>query len=103
MAIGRREPGSRCGTSVTRAIFVVGGGVLLSCGSQPAPAPAPKRAVPRDCQVFVDHFGPVAAQLLEVRLFTVGDAYLPVLRPSRDSARLDAVAARLERPPPPAP
>jgi hypothetical protein len=59
--------------------------------------------VPPDCQAFVNHFRPIAAQLLDVRVFAVGESYLPLLRPSRDAARVDAVAAFLERPAPPAP
>jgi hypothetical protein len=88
---------------MARPVLLLGSCALPSCGPPPAPVEAPKRVVPRDCQVFVDHFGPVASQLLDVRVFTVGDAYLPVLRPSRDAQRVDAIAGRLERPPPPAP
>jgi len=84
-------------------VLVLGVAVGLSCGSQPPPVEAPKRAVPQDCRAFVDHFGPMAAQLLDVRVFTAGDAYLPLLRPSRDAARVDAIAVQLDRPSPPAP
>lgn len=77
--------------------------LLAGCPSQQAQVEAPARAVSPDCQAFVDHFGPVAGQLLDVRTFAVGEAYLPLLRPSRDNARVDAIAAFLERPAPPAP
>jgi hypothetical protein len=76
---------------------------LTACAAQQAPAAAPPRAVPRDCQLFIDHFRPVASQLLEVRVFAAGEASLPLLRPSRDGALVDAIAAFLERPAPPAP
>jgi hypothetical protein len=91
------------GRSRAPAALLFGSWVFSSCASQPAPVQAPARAVPRDCQVFVDHFRPVATQLLEVRVFPVGEAYVPLLRPARDAARVEAFTAFLERPAPPTP
>jgi hypothetical protein len=76
---------------------------MAACSGQQTPVETPTRAVPADCQAFIDHFRPVAIQLFDVRVFAVGGAYLPLLRPSRDAARVDAIAAFLERPAPPAP
>jgi hypothetical protein len=86
-----------------RTALLAGSVAMAACSGQQAPVEAPTRAVPPDCQAFIDHFRPVAIQLLDVRVFAVGEAYLPLLRPSRDTARVDAIAAFLERPSPPAP
>jgi hypothetical protein len=91
------------GTNRWRTAQLLPCALLAACSSQQVPVEAPTRAVPPDCQAFVDHFRPVAVQLLDVRTFAHGEAYLPLLRPSRDTARVDAMAASLERPAPPAP
>ena len=86
-----------------RIALFSGAALLMACSSQQAPIEAPARAVSPDCRAFIDHFRAVATQLLDVRTFAVGEAYLPLLRPSRDTARVEAMAAFLERPAPPAP
>ena len=86
-----------------RTALLAGSVAMAACSGQQAPASAPTHAVPADCQAFIDHFRTVAIQLFDVRVFAVGEAYLPLLRPSRDAARVDAIAAFLERPAPPAP
>ena len=86
-----------------RTALLSGSVAMAACSGQQAAVEAPTRAVPADCQAFIDHFRPVALQLFDVRVFAVGEAYLPILRPSRDAARVDAIAAFLERPAPPAP
>jgi hypothetical protein len=91
------------GRDRTRTALLLGGVISAACSAQQAAIEAPTRAVPPDCRAFIDHFGPVAVQLLDVRVFAVGESYVPILRPSRDGARVDAIAAFLERPAPPAP
>ncbi len=77
--------------------------LVAGCSSQAPPPAAPIRAVPPDCQAFVDHFRPAAAQIIGVEVFTIGDIYLPLLLPSRDARRADELLGFLERPAPPTP
>jgi hypothetical protein len=74
-----------------------------ACSSPPPPAAPPTRAVPPDCQAFVDHFRAVGEQLVGVEVFTTGDIRLPLLRPSRDRRRADELLVFLDRPAPPSP
>jgi hypothetical protein len=89
--------------TVQRVGFFAGFVLSTACSSQPPPAAAPARAVPPDCQAFVDHFRPAAAEVIGVEVFTTGDIYLPLLLPSREARRADELLGFLERPAPPTP